>query len=1044
MIKIPDELINALEKKDCIIFIGSGLSVPLGFPSWFELIDKMAKILKDSPLLEENDKSKINELLLSDKAEDFLEIASMFKNNKIIVEERYSHLLMDSFSYSTDELNEKLKESKNHYYLKNIKPRAIITTNYDTLLESTFGEWDNVIDFKSPRFNFISQKPFYILKAHGCLRLAYDFRNDIILSKEDYVKLYEGENIESMKFRENFRGLIKNHYTLFIGYGLRDPGFNRFMIELHKIHKGDIKPSYAVVEELGQDSGNFVKNYSTILLKYKKNNHIEVTEFLKDLENRVVKKYSSNLSSFEEDKIYSNIRDARNCIDLKQTGYILNETLLDILRNLNEDILNIKMYCYYSSVKTEMLYINKNPDQRNIIWEEIINKLKNVLKTISSVTLLFELSSKMVDYLEDGFSKKSNNKMRENVTYIIRLLEKYFGQERQDNNIKALLLSKKSALLRISALNKIGIRTSVDQKYKLYDAERCIDRAFKLSELNGEIALQKGLSIVDILKYNSDISKYISDLRRAEDLFWLSAKTNNKIHAFLTLSRFYRHSNRPLASCFVFKEYLKCENSDRRAFRNAYIYGESLIQCYYLKIPYDFLKEQYQVAKELLKKSIEAGYSNARNIMALAFLEAISGNQEKGDKLIKNIFPNLTPDVSWDSVLSFIKDKQDTIEANLIDMGIVAGLDVHEIWNRIGTYVSDFMSNKELAKNFYLQSIKMHNDNNIAYVNLARLYLLEGKKDESKEILKKVSRKDFKRYWFRILWSFVNIDDNGQYIFKNDKESSSLYHSGKIVVNLLDIEYMCKYKLINEKFTNNGINPNKINARQLIDVFNELIQIPNFIQLISEDKGLSYAQQTLADKNTIIQNKRKISEIFNLSIVKTNKIFYEEILTDYLNIKKITNNMQYLDLMSNIFKKLWSTSFSNTNKYLRIQADFRKKYFDSSDCAFFEKESYLYEIHYFDSKVNSCEIEKFYNRVKNSVSKWCLYISLSGFENSAKEQAVQYIGTKNIILMDQNELIISIEHFIPIDMLLIRKQIDLYVNKNPYYKCDKMNFLYND
>ena len=41
MVKIPDELIEQIYEGNAVLFVGSGLSMNAGFPSWSELIHRM-------------------------------------------------------------------------------------------------------------------------------------------------------------------------------------------------------------------------------------------------------------------------------------------------------------------------------------------------------------------------------------------------------------------------------------------------------------------------------------------------------------------------------------------------------------------------------------------------------------------------------------------------------------------------------------------------------------------------------------------------------------------------------------------------------------------------------------------------------------------------------------------------------------------------------------------------------------------------------------------------------------------------------------------
>ena len=52
---------------------------------------------------------------------------------------------------------------------------------------------------------------------------------------------------------------------MFIGFGLNDPGYKIMVKNLHEVHKGDIKPSYALIKNSGKDIGSYMSEESTLI-----------------------------------------------------------------------------------------------------------------------------------------------------------------------------------------------------------------------------------------------------------------------------------------------------------------------------------------------------------------------------------------------------------------------------------------------------------------------------------------------------------------------------------------------------------------------------------------------------------------------------------------------------------------------------------------------------------------------------------------------------------------------------------------------------------
>ena len=92
-----------------------------------------------------------------------------------------------------------------------------------------------------------------------------------------------------------------------------------------------------------------------------------------------------------------------------------------------------------------------------------------------------------------------------------------------------------------------------------------------------------------------------------------------------------------------------------------------------------------------------------------------------------------------------------------------------------------------------------------------------------------------------------------------------------------------EYAVISEVLKKYGINFNTVSSiteEKLIEIFNELISIPNFLKLIEENKGLSDAsiEESTTDE-LISKNKQKLVEIYPLILMKNPiKEFTEYIL----------------------------------------------------------------------------------------------------------------------------------------------------------------------
>ena len=118
----PKPLIDSLSKHRCMLFVGSGLSVPAGYPTWSQLIDQMVEEAGNA---------------YPDKAASLKDFAAQQKDPLLVAEyarsklgpQRYGNLLRGIFA-------KPVKPQRSHKAIAQTSYRAVITTNYDKLIET--------------------------------------------------------------------------------------------------------------------------------------------------------------------------------------------------------------------------------------------------------------------------------------------------------------------------------------------------------------------------------------------------------------------------------------------------------------------------------------------------------------------------------------------------------------------------------------------------------------------------------------------------------------------------------------------------------------------------------------------------------------------------------------------------------------------------------------------------------------------------------------------------------------------------------------------
>lgn len=205
------DLIEAIRNRDVILFVGGGVSMNLGLPSWERLIDKLARDLGfDTDIF----------MTYGDQ----LTLAEYYKLNKGIGPLRS---WMDRKWHNTDKVD--IRQSRIHQLIVELDFPIIYTTNYDRWIEFSFDAYHkpyvkiaDVSDIKR-----IREGKTQIIKFHG------DFDNDssIVLTETSYFDRLDFETPLDIKLRADVLGKS----ILFIGYSLSDINIRYLLYKLNKM-----------------------------------------------------------------------------------------------------------------------------------------------------------------------------------------------------------------------------------------------------------------------------------------------------------------------------------------------------------------------------------------------------------------------------------------------------------------------------------------------------------------------------------------------------------------------------------------------------------------------------------------------------------------------------------------------------------------------------------------------------------------------------------------------------------------------------------------
>ena len=205
---LPEEIRQAALNGELVLFVGAGVSMLLGLPSWSELAGKILEELHGNGFLDYSEVDQLNTL----DPRKRLSIA-----DTIAEENDYS------IKYK-DHLESDPSDGEGIYKALNAIGCMCVTTNYDRLLSPRYKDAEadagsvtpapvNRVSEREKFFAGLLNEPGTVVHLHGCCSEP----ETMIVTTKDYLEHYDHKNIQ--KFLER---LFKEKVVLFLGYGLEE------------------------------------------------------------------------------------------------------------------------------------------------------------------------------------------------------------------------------------------------------------------------------------------------------------------------------------------------------------------------------------------------------------------------------------------------------------------------------------------------------------------------------------------------------------------------------------------------------------------------------------------------------------------------------------------------------------------------------------------------------------------------------------------------------------------------------------------------------
>lgn len=282
MIRWPRELIEDIAKRNCVLYLGSGISAASQnddgkSPStWHQFLSDILDIRQDK--LKEC-KEIIKQLL---EKENFLTACEIIVRH--LGERDFGELAADEFRRPGYHPN------KLHEIIFSLDSRLVITPNIDKIYDqyATAQSSGTVIikTYRDDIARYLRSPDYLIIKAHGTI----DDTDHIVFTHSQYSRVRN----DNAAFYRILDALLLTHTFIFLGCGLSDPDIQLVLENLNFSFPG-CRPHYMVISSnnLSNDELNCIANNRNIeFLQYENpdKTHSQLLDSLQELDCFVAEK----------------------------------------------------------------------------------------------------------------------------------------------------------------------------------------------------------------------------------------------------------------------------------------------------------------------------------------------------------------------------------------------------------------------------------------------------------------------------------------------------------------------------------------------------------------------------------------------------------------------------------------------------------------------------------------------------------------------------------------------------------------------------------
>lgn len=370
-------------------------------------------------------------------------------------------------------------------------------------------------------------------------------------------------------------------------------------------------------------------------------------------------------------------------------------------------------YSLFLNALTELADIESNIQKRILLWQQLITKTIVFLNQYpTNEELLISGSDILSSYINEQFLNKDFALVKKALTILKSKIDQLISIKGL-SNCPHLLIKKASSLRNYSRFQP----TKELQIETLNQAKRCVEKSISIDDSRWYTYLELGNCFLKASHHETKLSSFNELIKKAEESFKNSQSLLPTVNNTLALCSLYKDTFQTAPFLSSFKSYELIEKNKRRFLQNSVDLGEITTRMYYSGFPSDILNEYTLKSERLLSEAINSGYNDARTITDLAFIKAINGQISIGERILKTLKTSSSA-FNWNIIIEDIKLIRESND--LFEKGFVLGIDDASIWNKLGTFAIDFLSDNELAIKMYKVALHFNKSNPIALTNISR------------------------------------------------------------------------------------------------------------------------------------------------------------------------------------------------------------------------------------------------------------------------------------------------------------------------------------